>query len=296
MGKYDSLRAYLSELSGDEVELGFDEVESLVGPLPRSARLSEEWWVNGSAVQALAWRAAGWHVRAANRDREMVTFTRGVVDGTEAAKLAPSGSRVHSSGAPHVHAVRAVERISDPMLPTAQAGIAPVETRKIWPTMLAAAVTVIGTAVITIVGLAVLARWAIFLIAIDLSAFLSLITLAITDARYRSVSLWASNACLVALLAGVAIYNLVPQNPITINVVPNADITLSSQAGSAPDLNDPNGVVLPGKKDETVTCYSVAKGAVWLYFHFSDEQSGWAPFSDFHYDPGFTHQLPFSCS
>ena len=291
MGKYDPLRAYLSALSSDVAELSFAEVEGLVGSLPKAARFSSEWWANGSAVQARAWRAAGWHVKSADQGRELVTFARRAAADTQEVGPALAGFRHDAPGTSGGHAAHEME-----VIPASSSGDTRAEGGKRWPVLAAAVVSATGAAAVTIVGLAVLPRWAIFLTALDLSAVLTLITSALTDAKYRVVSLWVSNGLLIALIAGIAIYNLVPQYDITVNVVPNTNVTLSYQAGSVPDVNDPNSVVLPAGKDETATCYSAVNGKVWLYFHFSDEQAGWAPFSDFHYDPGLAHSLPSSCT
>lgn len=295
MGKYDPLRAYLSGLNSDEVAIGFGDIEGLVGALPRSARLNGEWWANGSTVQALAWHAAGWRVKSADQGSEVVIFVRGAANSVQSAKPLIK-SAAHSTNIRNGSTPPATETTHVGESGHAQPSASSTETSKRWPALLAAAATAIGTAAVTVVGLAAIPRWAIFLIALDLSAFLTVITSAITDAKYRILSLSTGNALLIALVAGIAVYNLAPQNPTTVTVVPNTDVTLSAEAGGAPDLKNPDGTVLSTGDDETATCYALVKGTTWLYFHFSDEVYGWAPLSDFHYDPGFTGGLPSSCS
>lgn len=295
MGKYDPLRAYLSGLNSDEVSVDFSAIEILVGALPKSARRNKEWWANGSTVQALAWRAAGWHVKSVDQASEVAIFVRGTFNPVQATEL-PTKSAVDFSNAGDVSTHPVTKTSRNDESGHTESSTSPKEENKRWPALLAAAATVIGTAAVTVVGLAAIPRWAVFLIALDLSAFLTVITSAITDPKYRTVSLSTGNALLVVLVAGVAIYNLVLQGPTTVTVVPKANVTLSSEAGSAPDLNNPDGTVLTTGEDETATCYARVKGVTWLYFHFSETTYGWAPLSDFNYDPGFTGGLPSSCS
>jgi hypothetical protein len=65
-----------------DVELDFDEIRDLVGGLPASATTSRQWWANSSHTQALAWRAAGFHVEQVYLDRERVRFELGPRGGT----------------------------------------------------------------------------------------------------------------------------------------------------------------------------------------------------------------------
>jgi hypothetical protein len=81
VGKYDPLRDYLAGKVGAEVRMTFSEVAKLVGELPASARIHRAWWANDSKVEALAWRAAGWHVESVNQTSELVVFARGVAGG-----------------------------------------------------------------------------------------------------------------------------------------------------------------------------------------------------------------------
>ena len=67
------------------------------------------------------------------------------------------------------------------------------------PGLRAYSVTAIDAAVITIMGLAALPRWGYVLYRSVFKAFLTFIVSAITDTKYRTISLWASNAFLIAL-------------------------------------------------------------------------------------------------
>ncbi len=85
MGKYEPLRDYLAGRSGDEQPMTFSQVERLVGPLPYSAHEHRAWWANDNKSQALAWRAAGWHVASVNQSSGHVVFARGIKGGSSSA-------------------------------------------------------------------------------------------------------------------------------------------------------------------------------------------------------------------
>jgi len=85
VGKYDPLRDHLAGRCGDQARMTFAEVEELVGPLPESARNHRAWWANDNKVEALAWRAAGWHVESVNQSSGDVVFARGATGGTSRA-------------------------------------------------------------------------------------------------------------------------------------------------------------------------------------------------------------------
>lgn len=292
MGKYEPLKAFLSARKSDELEISFAELESIVGPLPKSARASREWWAAESAVQALAWRSAGWSVSSVDQSKEIVIFVRGQGGMLNRHGLTPQ--RLGDED-PQVTEAQATPAASEREKRAAEPDHGDTEKARILPAVIAAAVSIAGGAVATAVGLAALPRWAILLISLDLSIVSTLIALAIGKAKYRVLTLWASNCTLILLVAGTAIYNLVPQESVTANFVPKSDVTLSTVAGGAPDKTNPNGIVLPSGTDETATCYSHVNGMTWLYFHISDESYGWAPLSEFRYDPGFSSRLPSAC-
>jgi hypothetical protein len=62
------------------VELDFEAIAMAVGGLPPSSDV-RQWWANSSQVQALAWRAAGFHVDFVSLDHKRVRFMSGEVGG-----------------------------------------------------------------------------------------------------------------------------------------------------------------------------------------------------------------------
>lgn len=79
MSKYSALRRQLETESGRSVEMAFDEVDTIVGGLPASARRHSAWWSNERErrhVQAHAWMDAGWRVAHVNRTAERVRFSK----------------------------------------------------------------------------------------------------------------------------------------------------------------------------------------------------------------------------
>jgi hypothetical protein len=77
MAKYDPLFEFLCRAHDERVDLDFDEIERLVGPLPTSARKYPTWWTNevaGGHVQARAWLNAGREVESVDLRREHVRF------------------------------------------------------------------------------------------------------------------------------------------------------------------------------------------------------------------------------
>ena len=80
MAKYDPLFEFLCRAGDDPVEMSFEQIEQLVGPLPASARRQTAWWSNeqavGSHVQAAAWMRSGREVESLDRSAERVRFSR----------------------------------------------------------------------------------------------------------------------------------------------------------------------------------------------------------------------------
>jgi hypothetical protein len=79
VAKYAALKRVLSARDGHTVEMSFDEIDEIVGKLPRSARVHQAWWANergGSHVQAHAWLDAGWRVESVDLKLEKVRFVR----------------------------------------------------------------------------------------------------------------------------------------------------------------------------------------------------------------------------
>ena len=79
MAKYDPLEAYLNRRGGEEIEIGFQELERILGDaLPASAS-RPQWWANESKpdtahVQCRAWRNAGFDAFLLPKER--VLFRR----------------------------------------------------------------------------------------------------------------------------------------------------------------------------------------------------------------------------
>jgi hypothetical protein len=80
MAKYDPLFRHLVTADATmPIEMTFDEIERLVGPLPASATKYSAWWNNEQLdtahVQALAWLNAGRQVESVDRAARRVRFT-----------------------------------------------------------------------------------------------------------------------------------------------------------------------------------------------------------------------------
>jgi hypothetical protein len=78
VAKYDPLFEFLCRAADEPIELGFEQIEALVGPLPPSARVRSTWWANEAGdgrVQARAWLNAGREVESVDRDACRVRFS-----------------------------------------------------------------------------------------------------------------------------------------------------------------------------------------------------------------------------
>jgi hypothetical protein len=78
MAKYDALFRHLCTLDDDTpVEMTFDEVQQLVGPLPRAAA-QRDWWSNDQTARrpshTRAWLDAGRQVEHLDRANRRVRF------------------------------------------------------------------------------------------------------------------------------------------------------------------------------------------------------------------------------
>ncbi len=80
MAKYDQLETYLARKGAAEIQLGFADIERIIGQmLPKSAQ-RPQWWANeidadSRHVQARAWRNAGYDAFWI-KDAEQVRFVR----------------------------------------------------------------------------------------------------------------------------------------------------------------------------------------------------------------------------
>ena len=79
MSKYEPLFRHLCAADDDALEMTFEQIEHLVGPLPRAASLRREWWSNdrtdSSGRQARAWLDAGRQVETIDRSARRVRFS-----------------------------------------------------------------------------------------------------------------------------------------------------------------------------------------------------------------------------
>lgn len=122
-GKYEPLTDLLRDVAArgqSAVDLDFDTIGDLVGGLPASADI-RQWWANNSQPQALAWRAADFHVDTVSLDHRRVRFVAGRRGGTYADRgRRPAGAVRTTTGT--------VER-EPPEVPERPAVGAPVDVR-----------------------------------------------------------------------------------------------------------------------------------------------------------------------
>lgn len=79
MARYDPLKRFLSQQSGDQVAMTFDELERIIGAkLPSSALEGNAWWSNNPTnhAQALAWLNAGFETCNVDRAGRKLVFRR----------------------------------------------------------------------------------------------------------------------------------------------------------------------------------------------------------------------------
>lgn len=79
--KYDPLGDHLAAIGAATVVLSFAEVEAIVGPLPKSARIDPSWWGVGRRMiyqypHALHWRRMGYGPARPDFAAGTVTFRR----------------------------------------------------------------------------------------------------------------------------------------------------------------------------------------------------------------------------
>jgi membrane protein YqaA with SNARE-associated domain len=172
-----------------------------------------------------------------------------------------------------------------------------------WRLVLTIAVAGIGAAVTAVLGVSRLSWWSLAIVVFVAGAVLAAVTYAIAEKKHVTLALAISTGLCAALLIGIGLWVLIGPSPArTANVVANKVVTLSAEAGVSaakePSAIDPSTgqpyVFEPGSVN-TATCYDMVGRSVWLYFHFSTSQNGWAPFSDFHYQNGLPAQLPSHC-
>ena len=77
MSKYEALTAHLSKLPDGPVSMRFDEIDRLIGGLPRSARNHRAWWANETSPSSSHTQRRGW--MGDNRKVEEVNLQAGTV-------------------------------------------------------------------------------------------------------------------------------------------------------------------------------------------------------------------------
>lgn len=77
MSRYDPLNEYLRNVSYDNIDLSFSDIENILGfKLPSSAYKYNAWWANGGHSQAHAWLNAGYKVERLNILEQKATFCK----------------------------------------------------------------------------------------------------------------------------------------------------------------------------------------------------------------------------
>jgi hypothetical protein len=78
VGKYDALFRHLCNAGDDSLEMTFDEIELLVGPLPATASTRRTWWSNDPihpSAHSRAWLDAGRQVSEVDTATRRATFS-----------------------------------------------------------------------------------------------------------------------------------------------------------------------------------------------------------------------------
>ncbi len=78
IAKYNPLRDYLSTFRATQLQMAFQQIESIIGcELETGAYTFKSWWDNDRKhAQAFGWLEAGWQVYDVDLPQRMVTFRR----------------------------------------------------------------------------------------------------------------------------------------------------------------------------------------------------------------------------
>ena len=78
IAKYNPLRDFLATYRATQLQLAFEQIESIIGSkLETTAHTFKSWWENDrSNPQAIAWMEAGWEVVDVILEQRMVIFRR----------------------------------------------------------------------------------------------------------------------------------------------------------------------------------------------------------------------------
>lgn len=246
MGKYDPLREHLAALPENvrELTMRFEEIQQLVGQLPRSAYLHRAWWGNtdDARVEARAWRAAGWHVQTVNLATETVVFARGT-----SAATARQGSVPESAGGSRANhlpadgeATKAVA--NGPGDGTGEASTPPPRKPASWRAMrselLAGLVAAVAAGTTALVGLTHLPWLAIVFLALAVAAIAFTITQAIASRKNlaKATRWWALSTILTLLgCTGAFTYHKLFDSAGRAPAVP---FTATVKLDPSPQIND----------------------------------------------------------
>ncbi|MGD0608900.1 MAG: hypothetical protein ABSA53_35615 [Streptosporangiaceae bacterium] len=300
MSKYDPLRDYLASRPEDvrELLMSFEQVEELVGRLPRSAYVHRAWWANtdDARVAALAWRSAGWNVKSVDQANTQVAFARNAPDkiSPTAQEISLTQSAVTSAGTTS----ETDELIPEP--PDTSGGELPEEDsrpgnplsrRALMSDVAAAVVAAAAAGVIQLVGLTHLPWLALILLVTAVAAAAFTMTQAIVARGHAdSARLWWSVSTLLVLILSAAaftyheLFDPATHAPRTYQFVVNGNdanfIQLFGEAGGQPALLETgeagqNGLI--GGISYTFDCWTIGlDGAEWLRYERFGE-TWWAP-------------------
>ena len=300
MGKYDPLRDYLASRPEDvhEFSMSFEEIEKLVGKLPRSAYVHRAWWTNASdaRVEARAWRSAGWAVDSVNRSAMQVSFTRSSTN--TAPSIAQEAPPAQSAATGDEATPRAEDKIynysSSPSGKSSEEGEQSVSTlskRALISDILVAAIAAAAAGVSQLVGLTHLPWLALVSLTAAIAAVAFTMTQAVVSrSSAENARLWWSVSTLLVLIltAGAFAYHKLldpaTRTPRTYQFIANGDdtavIPLFGEAGGSPAVLETgaagqNGLI--GGITYNFDCWAIGLDrAEWLrYERFG--QTWWAP-------------------
>jgi hypothetical protein len=300
MSKYSPLRDHLASRPADvrELIMSFEQIEDLVGKLPRSAHVHRAWWANAgdARVEAHAWRSAGWYVKSVDQTTKQVVFARSTTD------VIPSTTQEISLAQSVVTSDDTASKSGElaPGRQDASSGISPEEgeqpssplsKRALIGDVAVAVVAVAAAGVSQLVGFTHLPLLALILLSAAVAAVAFTMTQAIMSRGFAdSARLWWSvSTVLVVALAAVAFTYHKLLDPAThaartYQFIVNGNdvncIPLFGEAGGQPATLETGGLCqygLIGDLTYSFDCWKIGlDGAEWLrYERFG--QTWWAP-------------------
>lgn len=300
MSKYDPLRDYLASQPADlrDLPMSFEQIEELVGKLPRSAYAHRAWWANtpDARVEARAWRSAGWAVESVDRTTMQVLFVRSIADAIPST--AQEISVAQSATATKDITSETGNLVSEQS--TSSSGKSPEERtqpdnafsrRALISDVAAAVVAAAAAGVIQVVGLTHLPWLPLVLLSATVAGVAFTMTQAVVSRGFveSARSWWRVSALLVLILCAGAftyhkLFDPATRAPRTYQFTANGDdtnvIALYGEAGGSPALIETgeagqNGLI--GGITYNFDCWTIGlDGAEWLrYERFG--QTWWAP-------------------